>query len=322
MAYINKMRSFTLTLLLAAVVVTAAGCNSSRTEDLPSSIVIAVVNGRSVYGDEFLKAYDSFKKSSKLADPKEAKLERMLRVGVLNNLIDQILLYEEAEKSGIRVPSEVRDKTAEGLVEGFSPARLKNVLGNQEQSFNEWKDKLMQNMVIEKLIRSKIAPMVSISDIKVKKYYRDHPEEFNVPARVRAYHIMLLNLSEADEVRSELLEGADFLETARKYSKSPEAVDGGDLGIFSKGQMPKEFDDILFTLKRKEISKVVESPYGFHIFKVEKRFKPTKMTYADASVKIQKAMFNRQMEERFKEWLQDIRKNSEIKVFSEQLYRL
>ena len=322
MVRIYKMKGSLSALLLAAVVIAMAGCNSSRTEEMPSSIVVAVVNGRSVNGDEFLKAYDSFKKSSKLADPKEKKLERMLRVGVLNNLIDQILLYEEAEKNGIRVPGEVRDETAEELVKGFSPARLKNVLSAEGQSFDEWKDKLMKNMVIEKLIRSKITPMVSIPDSEVKKYYRDHPEEFNVPARVRAYHIMLLTLSEADEVRSELLEGADFPETARKYSKSPDAVDGGDLGIFSKGQMPKEFDDILFTLKRKEISKVVESPYGFHIFKVEKRFKPTKMTYADASVKIQKEMFNRQMEERFKEWLQDIRKNSEIKVYSEQLYRL
>ena len=322
MAFVYKKKFFISTLLLAGVVISAAGCNSSRTEELPSSIVVAVVNGRSVNGDEFLKAYDSFKKSSKLADPKGGKLERMLRVGVLNSLIDQILLHEEAKKSGVMIPSEVRDETAEELLRGFSPARLKNVLRTEEQSFDEWKDKLMKNMVIEKLIRSKITPMISIPDSEVKKHYREHPEEFNVPARVRAYHIMLLTLSEADEVRSELLEGADFSATARKYSKSPDAVDGGDLGIFAKGQMPKEFDDILFTLKRKEISKVVESPYGFHIFKVLKRFKPTKMTYADASVKIQKEMFNTQMENRFKEWLQDVRKNSEIKVYSEQLYRL
>lgn len=302
--------------------ISTAGCNSSRTGNLPSSIVVAVVNGRNINGDDFLKAYDSFKKSSKLADPKDEKLERMMRIGVLDNLIDQILLYAEAEKSGIKVPSEVRDETAEELVKGFSPARLKNMLKSEKQTFNEWKEKLMKNMIIEKLIRTKIAPMVNVPDSEVKKYYRDHPEEFNVPARVHAYHIMLLTLSEADEVHSELLEGADFSETARKYSKSPDAEDGGDLGIFSKGQMPKEFDDILFTLKRNEISKVVESPYGFHIFKVQKLLGPAKMTYADASVKIQKMMFNRLMEEKFKEWLQDIRKNAEIQIFSEQLYRL
>ena len=309
-------------LLLAAVAALAAGCNSSRTENLPSSIVVATVNGRSINGGEFLKAYDSFKKSSRLADPKDEKLERMLRIGVLDNLIDQRLLYEEAEKSGIKVPGAMRDETAEELVKGFSPARLNNVLRNEGQTFEEWKEKLQKNMVIKKLIKTKIAPMISIPGGEVKKYYRDHPEEFNVPARVHAYHIVLLTLSEADEIRSELLDGADFSKTARKYSKSPDSVDGGDLGIFSKGQMPKEFDDILFTLKRNEISKVVESPYGFHIFKVQKQLGPTKMTYADASVKIRKEMFNRRMEEKFKEWLQDIRKNADIKVYAERLYRL
>ena len=322
MSRILKTLRLPRVLLFAAILPIVAGCDSSRTEKIPSSIVIAVVNGRNINGDEFLIAYDSFKKSSKLANPKEGKLERMLRIGVLNNLIDQILLYEEAEKSGIKVSGEVRDETAEELLEGFSAARLTNVLRNEKQSFDEWKDKLMKNMVVEKLIRMKIAPMISIPDSEVKKYYRGHPEEFNVSARVRAYHIMLLNLSEADEIHSDLLEGADFSETARKYSKSPDALDGGDLGIFAKGQMPKEFDDILFTLKRKEISKVVESPYGYHIFKVVKKFGPTKMTYGDASVKIQKEMFNRQMEEKFREWLQDVRKNADIKVYSEQLYRL
>jgi len=62
--------------------------------------------------------------------------------------------------------------------------------------------------------------------------------------------------------------------------------------------------------------------YGFHLFKVENQLSPTKMTYAEASVNIQKEMFNTQMEKKFKEWLQDARKNAEINVYSERLYRL
>jgi parvulin-like peptidyl-prolyl isomerase len=317
-----KTPRFLTLFTLLAFILPAAGCYSSGTEELPSSIVVAVVNGRDIHGDEFLHEYNTFKKSSRLAEPKEIKLERMLREGVLNNLINTILLYDEAKKSGVAIPPDVRDETAEDLVKGFSPARLKMVLAKEGQTFDEWKKKLQKNMVIEKFIRTKIAPMINIPESEVKKYYRGHQEEFNVPARVQAYHIMLLTLSEADEVRNELVDGADFSEMARRYSKSPDAADGGDLGVFSRGQMPKEFDDILFRLKTKEISKVVESPYGFHIFKVVRKLKPTRMTYAEASGKIQKEMFNKQMEKKFNEWLKELRKKAKIVIYSDRLYRL
>ena len=321
---LNAMKNRYLTglLIMIAAVLSATGCDSSGKNSLPSAVTVAVVNGRDIKGDEFLQAYKAFKKKSRVSETSDNKLEHMLRDGVLNQLINMILLYDEAENSGIEVPASFRDETAKELVEGFSPASLNMWLKKEGQTFDEWKEKLQKNMIIEKLIRTKITPMVTIPENEIKKYYRGHPEEFNIPERVRAYHIMTHSLSEADEIRNELLERADFADTARKYSKSPDATEGGDLGMFSRGQMPKEFDDILFKLKVKEISKVVESPYGFHIFKVVKKFKPTRMTYSEASGKIHNEMFNKQMEEKFKEWLKEIRESAEIVVYSDRLYLL
>ena len=51
-------------------------------------------------------------------------------------------------------------------------------------------------------------------------------------------------------------------------SSSPDSARGGDLGWFSRGAMPKAFDDACFSLGTGKLSGVVASPYGFHVFKL------------------------------------------------------
>ncbi len=85
---------------------------------------------------------------------------------------------------------------------------------------------------------------------------------------VRASHILVSSLEEANHVVNELKAGKDFAELARKYSSCPSKKDGGDLGFFSKGQMVKEFEDAAFSLKPGEVSAPVKTQFGYHLIKV------------------------------------------------------
>lgn len=89
--------------------------------------------------------------------------------------------------------------------------------------------------------------------------------------RIRASHILVSTLEAANQVLDELKEGNDFEELAKKYSSCPSSENGGDLGLFSKGQMVKEFEDAAFSLKIGEISKPVKTQFGYHIIKVTER---------------------------------------------------
>ena len=93
---------------------------------------------------------------------------------------------------------------------------------------------------------------------------------------IRASHILVsqmgddaANLSEANRIYQELKNGADFSQTAQKYSKDGgSAKNGGDLGWFGKGMMVKEFEDACFSAKVGEIQKPVKSSFGYHIILV------------------------------------------------------
>ena len=135
------------------------------------------------------------------------------------------------------------------------------------------------------------ATMVSLSEYLKKKSkptekeLKDYYEKNSVKAK--AAHILLTTTDtngkplspekkaevkkKADKIYEEAKSGVDFKELAKKNSQDPgSAQNGGELGEFGKGQMVPEFEKAVFSMKEGEISKPIETQYGYHIIKLEK----------------------------------------------------
>ena len=83
--------------------------------------------------------------------------------------------------------------------------------------------------------------------------------------RIKASHILVKTEEEANKLYEEVLNGKDFADVAADVSLCPSGRNGGDLGFFSKGQMVKPFEDAAFALKKGELSKPVETQFGWHL---------------------------------------------------------
>ena len=131
-----------------------------------------------------------------------------------------------------------------------------------------------------KLMRA--APPGPVPEAAITVYYRDNRERFLLPEAVTASHIMIRVNPDATpeqraearrratDVRNQVLGGADFGRTARDVSEDAgTALSGGLVGTFPRGSMDPAFEAAAFSVKPGEISELVETPFGFHIIRVD-----------------------------------------------------
>ena len=91
---------------------------------------------------------------------------------------------------------------------------------------------------------------------------------FGKKEKVQCSHILVKEESQARALLTELEGGADFAAKAREHSLCPSAkANGGDLGMFSRGAMVKEFDAVAFDLDVGQMSGLVKTKFGYHILK-------------------------------------------------------
>jgi peptidyl-prolyl cis-trans isomerase D len=161
--------------------------------------------------------------------------------------------------------------------------------------------------------QAKVAQSIPVSDTQVQSFYNSHLDQYRTPERVRARHILLSTTNkpkdevakiraQAEDLLKQLKAGADFAELAKKSSQdTASAVKGGDLGWVSRGQMVKNFEDTVFTLKENELSGIVTTDYGFHIIQVLERQAPHLQTLDEVKSQIVTTLRNQSVFERMQE---------------------
>ncbi len=90
-------------------------------------------------------------------------------------------------------------------------------------------------------------------------------------AEATARHILVDNETLCEELKTKILDGADFADVAREHSSCPSGRRGGDLGSFGPGQMVKEFDDVVFSANLDEVQGPVKTQFGYHLLEVTSR---------------------------------------------------
>jgi peptidyl-prolyl cis-trans isomerase C len=176
-------------------------------------------------------------------------------------------------------------------------------------------EELRTQLLIKKLIRQEVHDKIKISTVELKKYYNTNKEDFNREEMVRVRQIMVDTEKKANELRKKLLAGKSFIKLAKKYSQSPDRKNGGDIGYFTRGQMPVEFDEAAFSLKKKnQFSQVFRSDYGYHIFQLVGKRKAKKLKFAEVKDKIRNILRQQREKEEFNRWFFDLKKQADIKV--------
>jgi parvulin-like peptidyl-prolyl isomerase len=242
----------------------------------------------------------------------EQEALKNLKEALLDQLIEKRLILHQAPKMGITVSDEELEEVLTSIKRDYPEGGFEEFV-QDEASLLRWKEQLHKRLLIEKVI-SRVSQVTSPIDEKaIRQYYKKHREEFVVAEQVRVRQIVVKDRKDAESILRKLKRGDLFDELARRYSLGPEAEEGGDLGSFGRGEMPEEFD-VVFSLQEGEISDIVQSPYGYHIFQVVTKGGRSELDFAQVKEQIRNLIIREEEEKTFQDWLKQIKKQASITV--------
>ncbi|MDT8443560.1 MAG: peptidylprolyl isomerase [Desulfuromonadales bacterium] len=304
---INRLRLLSLFILFLFSV--SAGCNSEPVAKKATPLIR--INDQEISKAEFLAAFEkSLQKDQPLSRIEREELQRSFLV----QLIDRELIHGEARRLNINITDAELETALQSYRQDYPDSSFETMLQERGLTMKFWREELKESLIMEKLLDQAVYSRVAITDMEVATYFKDNHDQFDRPTQVRARQIVVAEEAEGQKVLDLLRQGQPFAEVAAEYSLSPDAQQGGDLGFFGRGEMPPEFDEIVFDLPVSRLSKLVKSEYGYHIFMVEEKRKAERLSKQEATEEIVSILEARKKEEVYLGWLQEMRARSVIAV--------
>jgi parvulin-like peptidyl-prolyl isomerase len=277
-------------------------------------------------------AFDPYQKNIEnnyKGNDKEAVIKQS-RAGLLQRLIDNILIEQEAKKSGASII--VKDEEImEVLQDMLNKQKLSmqdflKSLAKEGNSIESVKKEIRGQMMRARLLRREIKSKILVSDEEIGEYYNKNRQDYEGKETVRIKQLLLLLPPDADknikakmknealQLHKRVMDGESFDLLIVKYSQGPAAAQGGDVGFIGKGTIIPEVEAVAFSLPIGQVSEVIESSVGFHIIQVVDKkgagLKPIAAVREEIKTKIE----DEKLDKKYDEWIASIRAKSHIEI--------
>lgn len=201
---------------------------------------------------------------------------------VLNRMITERLQITYGSRRGIEVDELQLDRAMQELAERnrMTLEEFRQTLLQKKIDYISFREQVRTEMLVGQVRRRAVESKIKISDQEINELLEQQKNSLNLDVEYRIAHILVQlptdptpeQLQEAkakvEQVEQLAQQGDSFTQLAIRYSQSQDALEGGDLGWRNRDQIPAIFADHLDGLTAGDLSKVVRSPNGLHLFKV------------------------------------------------------
>ena len=293
-SYFNLWSRLTVALLFGSMVLGgplsaraqsgALSANDSRRIDG----VVAIVEGEPIYQSEVEEQLYLFLIQSR-ARPDSSEQSSM-RKEILNRLIDEKLIILEAKRRQVTVEdaeieSQVDAAIADAKIRlGGESAYIAELTreGITESDLRQrYRTEIRRQALANQLLRRQLSLNLEVGMEEAKRYFQNNKSEF--PMRPPELRLGLIQIpitpdslariearKRAAKALSRVEKGESFARVAQEVSQDPNTKNsGGDLGFFARGQLDSTFERVAFALQPGEVSEIIETPFGFHIIRME-----------------------------------------------------
>jgi len=218
----------------------------------------ARVNNEPIFLDKYVRQVGQLQQAlaSDGSEPDQEMMDQ-IRQQVLNTLIDQAIIEQEATQAGITITAEMVDtKIQESITQGGGEAQFEEWLAANNLTLAEFKDQVKSELIANQVFETITGDIPDTAD------------------QIELSQILVADDATAWGIIEQLKQGADFVELVQEYSIDESSrANNGNLGWFPQGMglVPAEVEEVAFSIEPGQVSGPIQSPLGFHIIKLENR---------------------------------------------------
>lgn len=293
--------------------------------------VVAVVNDEVITQaelDTFLRpVYEQY--SKEYSGQELMKAINEVRQKILSQMIEDKLVYQEAVAQGIVVKEEEVEKEFQEFKSKMEkPEELDQMLEREGLTMKSLRERLKKQAMVRQLQDREIRSKVIISPAKVEDFFKNNPDQFKTKERIR---VRSLTIKKSEETRSKGLtdekakQRMDLLEQKIKlyrnfdqivtdFSEDSLAKQEGLGDWIERGAMIESVDNVIFNTPVGQLTGIVETPIGYHIFRIEAKEPAKVRTFDEVKDQISGYLFQQESNARFKDWMEEVRKAAYISI--------
>jgi peptidyl-prolyl cis-trans isomerase SurA len=293
--------------------------------------IVARVNNDIITRSEYQHEQQQLKEDCQHQDSSRTEQEcQQTQKDALRGLIDRELLLDKGKQLEITADTEVIKRLDEmrKQMKLNSLDDLEKAASAQGVSFEDFKQNMKTEIITQQVIQREVGSHMNVSSDEVKKFYEEHKSELARPEAVKISEILISTdqagddqqkidalKAKAEDLVKQIRGGASFEDLAKKESQDPSGAQGGDLGVFERGKLAKQLEDMTFAMKKGDVSDAIRTKQGFVILKVTEHQTAGVPPLSDIEPRVQEAIYMQRLQPALREYLKKLREDAYVKVY-------
>jgi len=289
--------------------------------------IVAMVNDQVISKSDYDRAQQDLDAEARQQGWSQQQLMEQRR-DLLRSLIDKQLLLSKGKDLGINGETEVVKRLDEMRKQYHMDTMedLQKAAEAQGVSFEDLKQNIRDSVITSEVISQEVGQHIQVAPSEIQAYYAAHQPEFQRPEQEKLSEILVATPNaddgaqvaeaekKADAIEARLKSGAEFATVAKADSSGPTAQEGGRLGDYKRGDLPKVMEDATFNLQPGQFTAPIRTKQGWLILEVTEHTKGGLAPLADVQNEIQEKIGYSKMEPALRDYLAKLRDQAAIEV--------
>lgn len=277
--------------------------------------IVAVVNGEIITLHELQTEIQGGVPGMEARGPENEKQAQARRRRVLEAMINDTLLKQQAERFEIQVSDAEIDNQIQQIQDenNLSQTEFEQAVQEQGMDLDQYRQTLREEIKKNRVLSNMVRQKVVVAEDEMRAFYQEHKDDYKQPKQVHLGIIVHPRKSRLEKVRQDIVSGeTQFAQAAGSVSQGPGADQGGDLGRYAWEDLKPKWREILKKLEPGELSPVFTLQGNYALLYL-KQFNDKKVQPFEAvKDEIRQQLYARKLEARYKDFMQGLRDKAVI----------